>query len=102
MRLVLATAIVLGLSLPALGQVSVTELNAANAARNEMIGNAANPNTANPNPPGVVPSVPGEAASTTATTSGGGLQRNAAYALIILLTALGTFVICRPSPRRAV
>lgn len=102
MRLLLATSIVLGLSLPALGQATLTELNAANAARNEMIGNAANPNAANPNPAGVVPPAPGEAPPATAASSGGGMQRNAAYALIVLLTALGMFVICRPSPRRAV
>ncbi len=78
-------------------QVSLTELNAANSIGQGMqAGNAQ----------AVTGAADGAAEPTSATAAGesvglGGVKYIPAYAIVLLLMGLSTFVVCRPSRRHA-
>jgi len=77
----------------ALGQVSLTELGAANAARNQMMANGANAAA------GAAPQ-PAAAPRPAAPSVGfGGMKYVLSYALTGMLTALGMYLTCRPANR---
>jgi hypothetical protein len=81
---------------PALGQMSVTELNTANAVRNEMMANDAG--TAAPAAPagGPPPSSPATQARPESA-----MKYTLSYALVGMLIGLGMYIVCRPSNRYA-
>jgi len=77
----------------ALGQVSLTELGAANAARNQMMANGANAAA------GAAPQ-PAAAPRPAAPSVGfGGMKYVLSYALTGMLMALGMYLTCRPANR---
>ena len=77
----------------AMGQVSLTELGAANAARNQMMANGANAAA------GAAPQ-PAAAPRPAAPSVGfGGMKYVLSYALTGMLMALGTYLVCRPANR---
>ena len=77
----------------ALGQVSITELGAANAARNQMMANGANAAA------GAAPQ-PAAAPRPAAPSVGfGGMKYVMSYALTGMLMALGMYLTCRPANR---
>ena len=77
----------------ALGQVSITELGAANAARNQMMANGANAAA------GAAPQ-PAAAPRPAAPSVGvGGMKYVLSYALTGMLMALGMYLTCRPANR---
>jgi hypothetical protein len=79
----------------AVGQ-TLTELGAANAARNEMISNGGAAARAGANAEAPAPS--GPAAGTQA---GSAMKYTLAYALAGMLVGLGMYIVCRPSNRHA-
>ena len=86
-----------GVSATALGQVTLTELGAANAARNDMMSNSAG------NAAAVAPPASRQGAGATAgQTVNYGMKYTLSYALAGLLLALGMYLVCRPSNRNAV
>ena len=77
----------------AMGQVSLTELGAANAARNQMMANGANAAA------GAAPQ-PAAAPRPAAPSVGfGGMKYVLSYALTGMLMALGMYLVCRPANR---
>jgi hypothetical protein len=77
----------------AMGQVSLTELGAANAARNQMMANGANAAA------GAAPQ-PAAAPRPAAPSVGfGGMKYVLSYALTGMLMALGMYLTCRPANR---
>jgi len=78
---------------PALGQMSVTELNAANAVRNEMMANDAGTAAPAGRPP---PSSPATQAKPESA-----MKYTLSYALVGMLIGLGMYIVCRPSKRYA-
>jgi len=77
----------------AMGQVSITELGAANAARNQMMANGANAAA------GAAPQ-PAAAPRPAAPSAGfGGMKYVLSYALTGMLMALGMYLTCRPANR---
>jgi hypothetical protein len=93
----LLIAMLAGVSATALGQVTLTELGAANAARNDMMSNSAG-NAAAAAPPA---SRQGAGAAAVQTVNYG-MKYTLSYALTGLLLALGMYLVCRPSNRNAV
>ena len=77
----------------ALGQVSLTELGAANAARNQMMANGANAAA------GAAPQAAAAPKSATPSVGFGGMKYVLSYALTGMLMALGTYLVCRPANR---
>ena len=99
--LLLLIAMLAGVPATVLGQVSITELGAANAVRNDMMSNSAG-NAAAAAPPA---SRQGAGAATVVTagqTVSYGMKYTLSYALAGLLLALGMYLVCRPSNRNAV
>ena len=90
----LLVAILLGPSTAAFGQATLTELGAANAARNDMMSNSASvataaaPEQSRPAPVAAV-----------AQTASYGMKYTLSYALTGLLLGLGMYLVCRPSHR---
>jgi hypothetical protein len=87
--------IVLLLAMPPAAGQTLTELNATNAARNEMVNRAANdapasPPVAQPGPAAAQPAPPPPAY---------GMKYTLSYALIAMLIGLGAYLVCRPSHR---
>ena len=77
----------------AMGQVSLTELGATNAARNQMMANGANAAA------GAAPQ-PAAAPRPAAPSVGfGGMKYVLSYALTGMLMALGMYLTCRPANR---
>lgn len=81
----------------ALGQTSLTELGAANAARNDAMSNSAGTATAAA-PPASRPA----RTRAPAPTATNGMKYTLSYALTGLLLGLGLYLVCRPSNRHAV
>lgn len=79
----------------AVGQVSITELGATNAARNEMLANGGEA-AANAAP---APAAPAPIAAPTQPVSA--MKYTLAYALAGMLVGLGMYIMCRPSNRHA-
>ena len=95
--LLLLIAMLAGVSATALGQLSITEVNAANAVRNDMMSNSAG-NAAAAAPPASRLGVVAAAGPTVSY----GMKYTLSYALTGLLLALGMYLVCRPSNRNAV
>lgn len=94
-RIVVLAAFVLSPTLAA-GQVSLTELGAANAARNQMMGDSAQAAAAAQ--PGAA--APAAGSTTAAPSIGfGGMKYTLSYALMLMLVGLGLFLVCRPAHR---
>jgi len=81
----------------AVAQVSITELGAANAARNQMMGDSAQA-TAGAKPAGGATSAAGTA-SATKSVNFGGMKYTLSYALMLMLVGLGLYLVCRPAHR---
>lgn len=79
----------------AVGQTSLTELGATNAARNELISNGGQA-AANAAP---APAAPAPVAAPTQPVSA--MKYTLAYALVGMLIGLGMYIMCRPSQRHA-
>ena len=77
----------------AMGQVSLTELGAANAARKQMMANGANAATGAAPQPAAAPR-PAEPS-----VGFGGMKYVLSYALTGMLMALGMYLTCRPANR---
>jgi len=77
----------------AMGQVSLTELGAANAARNQMMANGANAAA------GAAPQAAVAPRSAAPSVGFGGMKYVLSYALTGMLMALGMYVVCRPANR---
>ena len=77
----------------AMGQVSLTELGAANAARNQMMANGANAAAGAAPQPAAAPR-PAEPS-----VGFGGMKYVLSYALTGMLMALGMYLTCRPANR---
>jgi hypothetical protein len=74
---------------------TLTELNATNAARNEMVNR-----TANDAPAQAPAAQPAPAAARPAqATPAYGMKYTLSYALIAMLIGLGAYLVCRPSHR---
>lgn len=83
----------------AMGQVSITELGATNAARNQMMANGANAATGAAPQPATAPQ-PAAAPRPAAPSVGfGGMKYVLSYALTGMLMALGMYLTCRPANR---
>jgi hypothetical protein len=81
----------------AFGQVTITELGAANAARNEMMANSAGTGAA------AAPAPQASPARTAAPSIGyGGMKYALSYALSGMLIGLGVYLVCRPANRHPV
>jgi len=80
-----------------MGQVSLTELGAANAARNQMMANGAN--AAGAAADGAVPQPAAAARSATPSVGFGGMKYVLSYALVGMLLGLGMYLVCRPANR---
>jgi len=79
----------------AFGQ-TLTELGAANAARNQMMGDSAQAAAAAQ--PGAA--APAAGSATAAPSIGfGGMKYTLSYALMLMLVGLGLFLVCRPAHR---
>ena len=81
----------------AVAQVSLTEINAAGAISQDMQGRNARAVTG-------AGEVAGEEAATPQATESvglGGVKYIPAYAIVLMLVGLSTFVVCRPSRRHA-
>ena len=93
-KALLLVATLLGLCTTALGQTSIAELGAANAARNDMMSNSGGAATA------AAPeaSRPGSTAFASPPVSYG-MKYTLSYALTGLLLGLGLYLVCRPSHR---
>lgn len=76
---------------------TLTELGAANAARNQMMGDSAQA-AAGAQPAGAQPA-PAGAAAATKSVGWGGMKYTLSYALMLTLIGLGVFLVCRPSHR---
>ncbi len=95
--LLLLIAMLAGVPATVLGQVSITELGAANAVRNDMMSNSAG------NAAAAAPPASRQGADATAgQTVSYGMKYTLSYALAGLLLALGMYLVCRPSNRNAV
>lgn len=79
-----------------MGQTSLTELGAANAARNELLANGGEAAAAAAAP---APAAPAPVADQTAPVSA--MKYTLSYALAATLIGLGLYIICRPSHRHA-
>jgi hypothetical protein len=90
----LLIAILVGVSATALGQVTITELGAANAARNDMMSNSAGASSAAA-PAGRRPAGTASASPTVSY----GMKYTLSYALAAMLMGLGLYLVCRPSNR---
>ncbi len=80
----------------AMGQVSLTELGAANAARNQMMANGANAVAGAAPQPATAPR------TATPSVGFGGMKYVLSYALTGMLMALGMYLTCRPANRHPV
>jgi len=74
---------------------TITELNATNAARNEMVNRTANDAPA----PAPAPAAPAPAARPAPPPPAQGMKYTLSYALIAMLIGLGAYLVCRPSHR---
>ena len=81
---------------PMVSGQTLTELGAANAARNDMMSNSAGNAAAAP------PASRQGAGAATVQTVNYGMKYTLSYALTGLLLALGMYLVCRPSNRNAV
>jgi hypothetical protein len=72
---------------------TLTELNATNAARNEMVNRTANDAPAPAQP------APAAAAQPATPPPAYGMKYTLSYALIAMLIGLGAYLVCRPSHR---
>ncbi len=87
--------IALVLAAPVAVAQTLTELNATNAARNEMVNR-----TANDAPAQAAAAQPAPAAARPApATPAYGMKYTLSYALIAMLIGLGAYLVCRPSHR---
>jgi hypothetical protein len=77
----------------AVGQVSLTELGAANAARNQMMANGAEATAA------AAPQVQAPAQPAAPSVGYGGMKYVLSYALVGMLLGLGMYLVCRPANR---
>jgi hypothetical protein len=77
----------------AMGQVSLTELGAANAARNQMMANGANAAA------GAAPQHAAAPRPAAPSVGFGGMKYVLSYALTGMLMALGMYLTCRPANR---
>lgn len=77
----------------AVGQVSLTELGAANAARNQMMANGAEATVA------AAPQVQAAAQPAAPSVGYGGMKYVLSYALVGMLLGLGMYLVCRPANR---
>jgi len=94
--LLLLIAMLGGAPTMASGQ-TLTELGAANAARNDMMSNSAGKAAA-----AAPPASRQGAGAATVQTVNYGMKYTLSYALTGLLLALGMYLVCRPSNRNAV
>ena len=94
----LATAILCCGAGLANAQVTITELGAANAARNQMMGDSAQA-AAGAQPADAAPSADAPAAGSTPSVTFGGMKYTLSYALMLMLIGVGMFLVCRPSNR---
>jgi hypothetical protein len=80
----------------AMGQVTLTELGAANAARNDLMANGGKPADA-----AAAGAAPQAAApkSVTPSVGFGGMKYVLSYALVGMLLGLGMYLVCRPANR---
>ena len=81
----------------ALGQVTISELGAANAVRNDLISNGAK--AAGSAAAGAAPQAAAAPKSATPSVGFGGMKYVLSYALTGMLMALGTYLVCRPANR---
>ncbi|MFM7185843.1 MAG: hypothetical protein ACKO4Z_13880 [Planctomycetota bacterium] len=95
--LAVAAVAVVGL-VPAVsfGQATLTELGAANAARNQMMSNSAGGAAAQAPTPTPAPAAPVVMAGQRPTY---GMKYTLSYALVGMLFGLGMYLVCRPSNR---
>ncbi len=75
---------------------TLTELNATNAARNEMVNRTANDA---PTPAPAQPAPAAAAQPAAAAPPAYGMKYTLSYALIAMLIGLGAYLVCRPSHR---
>ena len=80
----------------AFGQ-TLTELGAANAARNDLMANGAKP--AGAVAEGAAPQPAAAARSATPSVGFGGMKYVLSYALVGMLLGLGMYLVCRPANR---
>ena len=81
----------------AIGQVSLTELGAANAARNDLMANGGKPAAAAAE--GEAPQPAAAARSAAPSVGFGGMKYVLSYALVGMLLGLGMYLVCRPANR---
>lgn len=81
----------------AMGQVTLTELGAANAARNQMMANGGN--AAGAAAAGAAPQPAAAARSAAPSVGFGGMKYVLSYALVGMLLGLGMYLVCRPANR---
>jgi len=81
----------------ALGQVTISELGAANAVRNDLISNGAK--AAGSAAAGAAPQAAAAPKSATPSVGFGGMKYVLSYALTGMLMALGMYLTCRPANR---
>ena len=79
----------------AMGQVTLTELGAANAARNDLMANGGKPAAAAA--AGAAPQAAAAARSAAPSVGFGGMQYVLSYALLGMLLGLGMYLVCRPA-----
>lgn len=96
-RLMSVLVVIASCSTTAWAQVSLTEVNAANAISQDMQARNARAVTA---------AADGEAETASGSEAGesvglGGVKYIPAYAIVLMLVGLSTFVACRPSRRHA-
>lgn len=96
-RIVMLVALALSPTL-AVGQVSLTELGAANAARNDMMANGATAAAK----AGAGAAQPAPIAPAVAPKPTYGMKYALSYALTGMLVGLGMYLVCRPSNRHPV
>jgi len=77
-------------------QMSLSELGAANAARNQMMGDSAQA-TAGAQPAAAAPAVSPAKAATS--IGFGGMKYTLSYALMLMFVGLGVYLVCRPAHR---
>jgi hypothetical protein len=95
--LVLPLSIGLLAASAAWGQVSLTEINAASAISQDMQGRNAAASTG----AGDASAEPTGSAPAAESVGIGGVKYIPAYAIVLMLIGLSTFVVCRPSRRHS-
>ncbi|MFM7244427.1 MAG: hypothetical protein ACKO40_09695 [Planctomycetaceae bacterium] len=88
-------SIALLLPMPVAVAQTITELNATNAARNEMVNRTANDAPA----PAPAQPAPAPAARPATPPPAHGMKYTLSYALVAMLIGLGANLVCRPSHR---